>query len=51
MYYEEHPTSRQEDIAKIWDVERSTVSKILKNKPRWMQVDDNDSMADVSKSR
>ena len=36
LYFEGRPTSRQEDIARLWDVERKTVSKILKHKIKWM---------------
>ena len=36
LYLEERLTSRQEDIARLWDVEHSTVSKILKHKIKWM---------------
>lgn len=32
QYHAEHPYERQEDIAEMWGVDRSTVSKILKNK-------------------
>ena len=39
LYLEEHPTSRQEDIARLWDVERRTVIKILKHKTKWMSAD------------
>ena len=35
LYFEEHPTSHQED-KRDWDVEHSTVSKILKHKIKWM---------------
>ena len=35
LYFEEHPTSHQEDKCD-WDVEHSTVSKILKHKIKWM---------------
>ncbi|KAH8108702.1 hypothetical protein DFH11DRAFT_1069463 [Phellopilus nigrolimitatus] len=41
-YYNAHPNSRQEDIAARWGVERSTVSKILKHKNRWLAVDEGD---------
>ena len=40
QYYMEHPNARQEDIAARWGVERSTVSKILKNKHHWMNIQD-----------
>ncbi|KAL5524691.1 hypothetical protein ACEPAF_9836 [Sanghuangporus sanghuang] len=42
QYFIENPNSRQEDIAARWGVERSTVSKILKNKHRWLAVSESD---------
>ena len=39
-YFIEHPKERQEDIAARFSVERSTISKILKNKDRWLTMDD-----------
>ncbi|KAL5512805.1 hypothetical protein ACEPAG_3071 [Sanghuangporus baumii] len=42
QYFMENPNSRQEDIAARWGVERSTVSKILKNKHRWLAVSESD---------
>ncbi|KDQ20826.1 hypothetical protein BOTBODRAFT_169540 [Botryobasidium botryosum FD-172 SS1] len=39
IYAEKHPKSRQEDIATKFSVERSTVSKILKQRDKWMKVD------------
>ena len=33
-----HPNARQEDIAERWDVERSTVSKILKNRYLYLNL-------------
>jgi len=39
-YFIEHPKERQEDIAARFSVERSTISKILKNKDRWLSMDD-----------
>lgn len=41
LYHLEHQNARQEDIAEIYGIERSTVSKILKNKNQWLHVDDN----------
>ncbi|KAJ6557384.1 centromere binding protein B [Mycena vulgaris] len=38
LYHKENPTARQEDIARIYGVERSTISKILKNKTKWLNV-------------
>lgn len=40
-YQKEHQNARQEDIAEMFGIERSTVSKILKHKGHWLQVDDN----------
>ncbi|KAG8876830.1 hypothetical protein FRB97_003896 [Tulasnella sp. 331] len=39
VYAQNHPKARQEDIATKFNVERSTVSKILKSKEKWMKVD------------
>lgn len=38
----EHPEWKQEKLAKRFSVERSTVSKILKHKDKWMNVPDAD---------
>ncbi|KAF9649764.1 hypothetical protein BDM02DRAFT_1753089 [Thelephora ganbajun] len=38
LYHKENPTARQEDIAIKYGVERSTISKILKHKQKWMNV-------------
>lgn len=35
-FHQQNPTSRQEDIAMMWRVERSTISKILKAKAKWL---------------
>ena len=40
LYHQENPGIRQEDIANKWGVERSTVSKILKQKSKWLNVPD-----------
>lgn len=47
LYYQEHPNVRQEDIAAQWGVERSTVSKILKQKEKWLHLpeDEEDQIA------
>ena len=37
-FYQDNPHVRQEDIAAQWGVERSTVSKILKNKEKWLHL-------------
>nr|VWO94898.1 HTH CENPB-type domain-containing protein [Ganoderma boninense] len=39
---QEHPGMKQEDIASLFGVERSTVSKILKQKARWLSVSPNE---------
>ncbi|KAH6912533.1 hypothetical protein BKA70DRAFT_1218715 [Coprinopsis sp. MPI-PUGE-AT-0042] len=41
LYHANHSNARQEDIAELFGVERSTVSKILKNKEEWLNVDEN----------
>ncbi|KIY67115.1 CenpB-DNA-bind-domain-containing protein [Cylindrobasidium torrendii FP15055 ss-10] len=38
VYHRDHPSARQEDIALKYGVERSTISKILKYKDRWLNV-------------
>ncbi|KAI0373755.1 CenpB-DNA-bind-domain-containing protein [Pilatotrama ljubarskyi] len=38
MYARDHPGTKQEDIAHRFGVERSTVSKILKQRHRWLAV-------------
>lgn len=38
-YYLAHPTEKQEYIARLYGVERSTISKILKHKEKWLNVD------------
>ncbi|KIJ54393.1 hypothetical protein M422DRAFT_42551 [Sphaerobolus stellatus SS14] len=42
LYARNHPSARQEDIAARYNVERSTISKILKNKERWLGCQDDD---------
>ena len=49
MYAKAHPSARQEDIAARYNVERSTISKILKNKERWLGCPDDD--AKVARKR
>jgi hypothetical protein len=36
LYHSKTPAARQEDIAAMWHVERSTISKILKAKAKWL---------------
>lgn len=51
-YHRANPTARQEDIAVRYGVERSTISKILKEKERWLNVpDDGFEKIRVSKQR
>ncbi len=38
QYHRQHPDARQEDIASRYGVERSTISKILKHKVKWLSV-------------
>ncbi|KAJ7134441.1 Tc5 transposase DNA-binding domain-containing protein [Mycena epipterygia] len=44
LYHKENPNARQEDIARIYGVERSTISKILKNKTKWLNVPANEDL-------
>jgi len=41
-YHLDHPNARQEDIGTEFGVERSTISKILKDKDRWLNISDDD---------
>ncbi|KAN0087445.1 hypothetical protein V8E55_006066 [Tylopilus felleus] len=50
MYHQDNPNARQEDIAARYGVERSTISKILKHKTKWMNVPEDDDMR-VAKHR
>lgn len=38
QYYIANPNARQEDIAATYGVERSTVSKILKHRAKWLAI-------------
>lgn len=38
VYSQDNPNARQEDIASRWGVERSTISKILKHKTKWLSI-------------
>ena len=42
LYAKQHSNARQEDIAARYNVERSTISKILKNKERWLGCPDDE---------
>ncbi|KAG8797881.1 hypothetical protein FRC17_007629, partial [Serendipita sp. 399] len=44
IYYEQNPSARQEDIAARFGVERSTVSKVLKQKALWLSIEDEDEL-------
>lgn len=50
LYHMENPNARQEDIALRYGVERSTISKILKCKTKWLNVPEDDGMR-VAKHR
>lgn len=50
IYHQDNPNARQEDIAARYGVERSTISKILKNKTKWMNVPEDEDMR-VAKHR
>ena len=41
-YAAAHPRQKQGDIAAVFDIERSTVSKILKQREKWLTVDAGD---------
>ncbi len=43
-FHRENPSVRQEDIAAKYGVERSTISKILKHKTKWLNVPANEDM-------
>lgn len=40
LYQQQHPHQKQEEIAQRFGVERSTVSKILKEKKNWLNIED-----------
>jgi CENP-B N-terminal DNA-binding domain len=50
LYHKENPNARQEDIAIKYGVERSTISKILKHKQKWMNVPEDEELK-VAKHR
>jgi len=50
VYQRDHPLQRQEDIAMRYGVERSTISKILKHKTKWLNVPEHDELR-VAKHR
>ena len=50
LFHQDLPSARQEDIAAKFGVERSTISKILKNKNKWLNMPTNETER-VSKHR
>lgn len=46
-YARDRPKARQEDIALRYGVERSTISKILKNKDKWLSLDTHSSRKSI----
>jgi hypothetical protein len=50
QYHLANPAARQEDIATRYGVERSTISKILKHKMKWMNVPESENLR-VAKHR
>ncbi|KAJ9637236.1 hypothetical protein H2199_007522 [Coniosporium tulheliwenetii] len=40
LYHEEHPSTKQTEIGAMFGVERSTVSKVLRNKEKYLCQDD-----------
>ncbi|KAG7443102.1 CenpB-DNA-bind-domain-containing protein [Guyanagaster necrorhizus] len=50
QYHRQHPDARQEDIASRYGVERSTISKILKHRVKWLSVPSDEELR-ISKHR
>lgn len=50
VFHRDNPGLKQEEIALHFGVERSTVSKILKEKDRWLNVRDDEKL-EVAKWR
>lgn len=46
-----HPKMKQDDLAAIFGIERSTVSKVLKDKERWLNIEDDSETAKIVKHR
>jgi len=44
LYHKQYPNARQEDIGMRYGVERSTISKILKHKTKWLNVPEHEAM-------
>jgi hypothetical protein len=51
LYHLSHPHARQEDIGGVFGVERSTISKILKDKDKWLNLTEEESNDPLSKHR
>ena len=51
IYHLTHPNARQEDIGAYFGVERSTISKILKEKDRWLSISEEDECNQSAKHR
>ncbi|KAL2271653.1 hypothetical protein VTJ83DRAFT_1024 [Remersonia thermophila] len=49
-YAEEHPTAKQTDIGARFGVERSTVSKVLRNKDKYLNMDNERSSSPVKRT-
>lgn len=50
-YHLLNPNARQEDIGGYFGVERSTISKILKDKERWLNISEEDECDQSTKHR
>lgn len=50
-YHVAHPKAKQEDIASTFGIERSTVSKVLRNKEKWMSIQPSSHAAKIAKHR
>ncbi|KAF8908925.1 hypothetical protein CPB84DRAFT_1766370 [Gymnopilus junonius] len=48
LYHLDHPNARQEDIGAAFNVERSTISKILKSKDKWLKINPDDDANETS---
>ena len=51
VYHLSNPNARQEDIGAHFCVERSTISKILKEKDRWLSISEEDECDQTAKHR
>ncbi|KAL9932226.1 hypothetical protein V8E36_008998, partial [Tilletia maclaganii] len=50
-YHRDNPGHRQDDIAALFGIERSTVSRILKDQERWLAIEDASDAAKIAKHR